>query len=65
MLFGFILIRILFITCIVFIPGYIFASFSKNKTLTTLSKITPVVAIVLFITISIYAWCAIPPELLQ
>jgi len=46
---GIILIRILFIVCMVFIIGYIFGGFAKNPTLTIISKTAAIVAIVLFI----------------
>ncbi len=56
MLFPIILTRVLFIACMVFILGYIFGPFSKNKTLAILSRIATILAIVLFITINIFAW---------
>ncbi|SHN32303.1 hypothetical protein [Chitinophaga sp. CF418] len=44
-----IIIRILFVTCMVFIIGYIFGGFSKKPALTTLSKVAAILVIVLFI----------------
>ena len=45
----FILSRILFAACMIFVLGYIFGNFSKTKTLTVISKIASVLLIVLFI----------------
>lgn len=45
----FIIVRILFITCMVFIIGYIFGGFSKRPVLTSLSKVAAILVIVLFI----------------
>jgi len=45
----FIIIRILFITCMVFIIGYIFGGFSKKPVLTTLSRMAAILVIILFI----------------
>jgi hypothetical protein len=53
MFFGIILIRILFATCMVFIIGYVFGSFSKSPALTTFTKIASILAIVLFISANI------------
>ena len=50
MFIGIILSRILFIASMVFITGYVFGSFSKSKTLTVLTKIATILAIVLFIS---------------
>lgn len=44
-----ILIRILFIACMVFVIGYVFGNFSRRKTLATISKVATILAIVLFI----------------
>jgi tetrahydromethanopterin S-methyltransferase subunit D len=54
MFFGIILIRILFAACMVFIIGYVFGNFSRSKTLTTITKIASVLAIVLFIAANIF-----------
>jgi uncharacterized membrane protein len=48
--FGFIIIiRILFVACMVFIIGYIFGGFSKKPALVTISKVAAILIIVLFI----------------
>ena len=49
MFFGIILARLLFVASMVFIIGYVFGSFSKSKTLTVLTKIATILAIVFFI----------------
>jgi hypothetical protein len=55
MFFGiFILIRILFAACMVFIIGYVFGNFSKSATLTTITKVASILAIVLFISANIF-----------
>lgn len=51
-----ILSRVLFATCMVFILGYVFGSFSKNATLTTITKIASVLAIVLYMTGSVFSF---------
>jgi len=43
-----ILTRILFAACMVFVIGYVFGNFSKRKTLSTLSRVAAILAIVLF-----------------
>lgn len=45
----FILSRILFAVCMVFVLGYVFGNFSKTRTLTAISKIASILLIVLFI----------------
>ncbi|MEP6951064.1 MAG: hypothetical protein ABI863_17380 [Ginsengibacter sp.] len=50
MFIAFILSRILFIACMVFIIGYVFGNFSKSTTLKTITKIASIVVIVLFIS---------------
>ena len=50
----FILIRLLFIASMVFIIGYVFGSFSKNKTLTAITKVASILAIVLFISANVF-----------
>ena len=45
----FILVRLLFIASMVFIIGYIYGSFSRKRTLTTLARISAILVIVLFI----------------
>lgn len=44
----FIIIRILFIACIILVIGYVFGNFSKSKALTTLTKVASILLIVLF-----------------
>lgn len=45
----FIVIRVLFIACMVFIIGYVFGNFSARPVLKTISKIAAVIVIVLFL----------------
>jgi hypothetical protein len=54
MFFAIILSRILFIASMVFITGYVFGSFSKSKTLTVLTKISTILAIVLFVSANVF-----------
>jgi hypothetical protein len=49
-----ILIRVLFIACMVFIIGHVFGSFSRNLTLKVITKIAAVLVIVLFIGANIF-----------
>ena len=49
-----IIIRILFVTCMVFIIGYIFGGFSKKPVLTSLSKVAAILVIVLFIAANVF-----------
>ena len=52
--FGFIIIiRILFVTCMVFIIGYVFGGFSKKPALTVITKVAAILIIVLFIATNI------------
>ena len=44
----FILLRVLFVTCMVFIIGAIFGNFSQRRTLSVFSKIAAILVIVLF-----------------
>ena len=53
MFFGFILIRILFAACMVFILGYVFGNFSKKPVLARITKVAAIFAIVLFISVNI------------
>ena len=46
---GIIIIRILFITCMVFIIGYVFGGFSKKPALTSITKVAAILVIILFI----------------
>ncbi len=52
----FILIRVMFAASMVFIIGYVFGSFSKNATLTVITKIAAILVIVLFIGANIFAF---------
>jgi hypothetical protein len=55
MYFGiFVLIRILFAACMVFIIGYIFGNFSQKPTLAVFSKVASILAILLFILANIF-----------
>ena len=47
--FGIIIIRILFITCMVFIIGYVFGGFSKKPALANITKVAAILVIILFI----------------
>jgi len=44
-----ILVRILFIACMVFIVGYVFGNFAAKPALRTLTKLASVLVIILFI----------------
>jgi len=54
MFFPIVLIRILFAACMVFIIGYVFGNFSKNATLTTITKTSSILVIALFIAANIF-----------
>ena len=57
MFFGiFILIRILFAACMVFIIGYVFGNFSKKPALAAITKVAAILAIVLFISVNILSF---------
>ena len=57
MFFGiFILIRILFTACMVFIIGYVFGNFSKKPVLAAITKVAAILAIVLFICVNIVSF---------
>ena len=49
-----ILIRILFVVCMVFIIGYVFGNFSKRTTLSNIAKVASILVIVLFISANIF-----------
>jgi hypothetical protein len=49
-----IIIRILFVTCMVFIIGYIFGGFSKKPALVTMSKVAAILVIALFIAVNVF-----------
>jgi hypothetical protein len=51
---GFILSRILFVACMVFIIGYVFGNFSKSATLKTITKVASVLLIVIFISANVF-----------
>jgi len=51
-----ILSRVLFATCMVFIIGYVFGSFSKKPVLTSITKVATILAIVLFIATSVFSF---------
>jgi low affinity Fe/Cu permease len=48
MFFGFILIRILFVACMVFIIGHVFGSFSQRLVLRRITRVAAILAVVLF-----------------
>jgi len=50
----FILSRLLFIASMVFIIGYVFGPFSRNSTLRTITKVSSILLIVLFIGMNIF-----------
>lgn len=55
MFFGFlILARLLFVTCMVFILGYVFGNFSQRPTLVLFTKIASITMIVAFILMNIF-----------
>lgn len=49
-----ILSRLLYVACMVFITGYVFGNFSKSKTLSTITKVASVLAIVLFLSANVF-----------
>lgn len=50
----FILSRVLFIASFVLIIGYVFGNFSRNRTLTRLTKVASILALVLYIGMNIF-----------
>jgi len=54
----FVLTRILFIASMVFIFGYVFGNFSKNRTLATITKVAAVLSLILFLTTNIFLFRA-------
>lgn len=50
----FILTRVLFVVGMIFIIGYVFGSFSKNRTLTWITKISTILILVLFILTGVF-----------
>jgi hypothetical protein len=51
-----ILTRILFIACMVFVIGYVFGNFSRKRSLTRITKVAAILAIVLFTATSVAAF---------
>ena len=49
----FILIRILFVACMVFIIGHVFGNFSKKPALRTITKVASVIVVLLFISMNV------------
>ena len=49
-----IFLRILFAACMVFIIGYVFGGFSRSATLTTITRVASIVAIVVFIATNVF-----------
>jgi len=50
----FVLTRILFIASMIFIFGFVFGNFSKNRTLATITKVASVLTLVLFLSTNIF-----------
>jgi hypothetical protein len=50
----FILSRVLFIASMVLIIGYVFGNFSRSRTLTRLTKVASILALVLFIGMNVF-----------
>lgn len=49
-----ILIRLLFVACMVFIIGYVFGSFSKSLVLRRITRVAAILAIVLFFLSNVF-----------
>ena len=49
-----IIIRLLFIVCMVFIIGYVFGGFSKNPALKIITKIAVILSILVFIGTNVF-----------
>ena len=49
----FIVSRVLLVASLVFILGYVFGNFSRNRTLTRITKVASIVLVVLFIGMNI------------
>lgn len=49
-----VVVRLLFVACMVFIVGYIFGGFSKKRSLTRLTKIATILIILVFIATNIF-----------
>ena len=54
----FVFTRILFIASMVFIFGYVFGNFSKNRTLVTITKVAAILSLVLFLSTNIFLFRA-------
>lgn len=52
MFFAFIAIRVLFVACMVFIIGYVFGGFSRKPVLSTITKISAILIIILFLALN-------------
>ncbi|GAA4318947.1 hypothetical protein [Compostibacter hankyongensis] len=62
-----IILRVLFIACMVFIIGYVFGSFSKKPALRTITRVATILVILIYIGMNIfvmrgirgngYGWC--------
>ena len=50
----FILSRVLFVASMVFIIGYVFGNFSRNRTLTRITKVATIMAIIFFIGTNVF-----------
>lgn len=50
----FVLARLLFIASMVFIIGYVFGNFSNSKVLTRITRVAAILAIVMFISTSVF-----------
>ncbi len=48
MIFAFIFFRILFIACMVFIIGYVFGPFARNRTFRVITRVAAILAVVPF-----------------
>jgi len=49
-----IIVRLLFAASMVFILGYVFGGFSKNRSLTRLTRVAAILIIVLFVAANIF-----------
>jgi hypothetical protein len=54
MLFGFILTRMIFTVCMIFIIGYVFGNFSKNPALKVITRVASILVIISFIATNIF-----------
>lgn len=51
-----ILLRVLFVACMVFVIGYVFGPFSGKPVLRTITRVAAVLVIVLFVATNIFAF---------